>query len=293
MLFRIFISLLIGFYSVIGLSVNFRKEDKHNPFILSLWGYVLVVPCIVLTLISVYLQYKDNEESKLEQIKAEQRIFRDSISQQQLVANVYALNAQISDQKESIDSVYSQNRILSAQNRDLHGDGLELFKQNVDLLKSAKFLQNEIALKNMRIEYLEKSVHAAKQGNTKSISFEGLIRRGGASANGGFGTSVSEGLETKYYSKISDAIKKGNPYVLIRICDEGIKLSPDWMTPYFIKGQVLYQLGLKDDGLDYLKTVEDNTIGDPDFTQKLINFYIAIGEKQKALELKNTFHQFH
>ena len=62
-------------------------------------------------------------------------------------------------------------------------------------------------------------------------------------------------------------LKSKNYSALIELCEEQIKKTPDWFTPYCYLGAAQAEMGLKDEAIKNLKYAVNNTRGDPEYKE--------------------------
>lgn len=87
----------------------------------------------------------------------------------------------------------------------------------------------------------------------------------------GFERDIGPGLisggngEMTVFNQLSSIEKSQDWQKLIEECDKEIAKVPLWITPYAIKGEALFNLGKKEEGIKLLGYADSQTEGNPDF----------------------------
>lgn len=301
---RVFMFIVMAFLGLIGISVNFRKDDSHNPFKLSFFGYLFFFVGFIGFSLEVMFQINDYKDTLDSQQDLLLQHFQDSIQREfdkkDLVERILNQQASIDTLGKKLDEKDSINRALMTQNVNLvklssaiQKDEQGVLFQNKDLLEKISDFQEQVVLKDKRIDYLQKSVSAAKRGMYKSISFTGMISTGNP-GGGSAGFGMSSGSQYEFFFRVIDTILKvGDAKKLLAKCNEGIKKHPEWMTPYYYKAVALTSLNQMEEAIQLMLLVEEQTVGDPEYTKMLIQYYKLLGDNRKMEQLNNSYKDFH
>jgi len=138
----------------------------------------------------------------------------------------------------------------------------ELLAQNKSLLEKIDIYQADLEKKDEKIKELDKKAKMTTRGVTSMYSFNGAKRQ-----TYGGNINVVAGEEFGIFQQMVDLEKSKNYPALIEICEQQIKKTPDWFTPYFYKGVAQANKGLKDEAIKNIRYAVDNTLGDPEYAE--------------------------
>lgn len=199
--------------------------------------------------------------------------------------------AKMDAQKEVNSSLVEQNKDIQKGATKIQSGEQDVLSQNILLIDKVNQYQGELLEKSNRIDYLQKAVSLAKRGMIKTIDFDGTISSG-RNGDGSISRSISVGTEKAFYPKFSEVEKTRNWKKLLDVCEEGIALSPEWMTPYYFKAIALFNLNRKEEAGQCLKIVEENTYGNLGYTNLLYKLYGQIGDTIKMKQLQRDFNSY-
>ena len=150
--------------------------------------------------------------------------------------------------------------LLKNQNEEYSKSNKELYDQNISMLSKIDKYQEQIEIKNKKIEDLEKQSKALSRGNASTIQFDGSY----LDKSGGGISLISGTAENKAYKLLQKALKENNWIELLRLSETQIKES---------------------EAIKLLEYVEKETPGDATYLLRLSSVYNEIGNKKKAEEL--------
>lgn len=122
--------------------------------------------------------------------------------------------------------------------------------------------QQDLKLKDDRIKELEVEVKKASRGITSMYDFNGTKRE-----TSGGRINVVVGEETTVFQRIKELKKNKKFGELIELCEEQIKKTPEWLTPYLFLGVAYVNTGDRTKAIANLEHVVNNAPGDPSYTQ--------------------------
>ena len=155
--------------------------------------------------------------------------------------------------------------LLKNQNEEYSKSNKELYDQNISMLSKIDKYQEQIEIKNKKIEDLEKQSKALSRGNASTIQFDGSY----LDKSGGGISLISETAENKAYKLLQKALKENNWIELLRLSETQIKESPKWITPYFYKAISLYNTNNHSEAIKLLEYVEKEPPGDATYLLRL------------------------
>lgn len=209
-----------------------------------------------------------------------------SNSQRELTDKIDDKNMEIGAIKKSNDQLIIQNTSLLSSSTEVTNANKELLIQNKEMLDKIGVYQKDLEQKDKRIKELEYASKKTSRGIISMTQFDGtyLVRHGSS-------TSVSAGTEeNKLYLRLIELEKKNNFPEIIKLCDESINKRSDWYTPYLFKAIALINIDIsnKDEALNILEIIENNTLGDPQYGMRILNIYMKLGEETKAERIQKT-----
>jgi tetratricopeptide (TPR) repeat protein len=132
--------------------------------------------------------------------------------------------------------------------------------QNEKLLADIKAYQQDLQARDQRIRELETAAKAAKRGVVDRYDFNGAKR-----IQSGGSVSVVAGAEFGVFQKLV-ALEKSRDYAaLIRVTEDQIARTPEWLTPYLFLGLAYANTGNTDKALRNLQYVVEQAAGDPQY----------------------------
>lgn len=138
----------------------------------------------------------------------------------------------------------------------------ELLLRNDELVLKINQYQHDLKLKDGRIKELEVGAKKAKRNVTSMYDFNGAKRE---TSGGRVNLSVGEELEV--FQRIVELEKNKNFGKLIEQCEEQIKKTPEWLTPYLFLGVAYANTGDTTKAISNLEHVVNNAPGDPSYAQ--------------------------
>ena len=165
-------------------------------------------------------------------------------------------------QQNKAEAAYKQIENLSNQNKELIAGKDKVVAQNKELLGKIEKYQKDLREKEQKIEDLEKKAKISARGVTSMYSFNGAKRQTSAG-----NIKVVVGEEFEIFRQMVDLEESKNYPALIKLCEQQIKKTPDWFTPYFYKGVAQANIGLKDEAIRNIRYAVDNTPEDPEYAE--------------------------
>ena len=138
----------------------------------------------------------------------------------------------------------------------------ELLSKNDELVTKINQYQQDLKLKDTRIKELGVEAKKASRGVTSMYDFNGAKRE---TAGGRINLVVGE--ENTVFQRIVELEKNKKFGELIELCEEQIKKTPEWLTPYLFLGVAYANIGDRIKALVNLEHVVNNAPGDPSYTQ--------------------------
>lgn len=115
---------------------------------------------------------------------------------------------------------------------------------------------------NQKAEELDKKAKMSARNVTSTYDFNGAKRQ-----TSGGKINVVAGEEVMVFQQIIEFAKANDLPNLIKLCEKQIEKTPDWYTPFLYLGMAQADMGLKDEAIENLKYVVDNTPGDPEYAK--------------------------
>jgi tetratricopeptide (TPR) repeat protein len=162
----------------------------------------------------------------------------------------------------TIGSQYLTKVIQKEKDRSASTKQDELLDQNRSLLEKIDIYQADLKEKDEKIKELDKKAKMSARGVTSMYSFNGTKRQ-----TYGGNIKADAGEEFGIFQQMVDLENSKNYPALIDLCEQQIKKTPDWFTPYFFKGVAQANRGLKDEAIKNIRYVVDNTIDDPEYEE--------------------------
>ena len=147
----------------------------------------------------------------------------------------------------------------------------DLVKGNKELNIKLDEYHASIIEKENKINKLEEKVKQAKYGVHKRYTYQGYKSPSGAYKDimiAGDGPSIFEKLTELEKIKTTESLQE-----ILLICNEQIKVKPDWFTLYLFKGMALEKLGFKEKAILEFEYVINNGPKDEEF-QKPAKLYM-------------------
>lgn len=150
--------------------------------------------------------------------------------------------------KQSIELIEGKNKLIQ-QNQELK---IEIGKYQIDLNEKEKTIKD-----------LEKQAKKAARGISSTYDFNGAkrttTRPGHISLNGG--------PEIEIFKEIVELEKQKNFPKLKDVCEQQIKKTPEWITPYLYLGVAYANMNNKTKAIEMFEYVDRNAPDDPVYSQ--------------------------
>lgn len=137
-----------------------------------------------------------------------------------------------------------------------------LVNGNNELLGKVNKYQVDLNKKNEQIRSLELSARKAGCGVTSTYDFNGAKRETSAGQS-----VVTGGEELNTFQRMAALEKERKWQDLKLLCQEQIKKTPEWLTPYLMLGVAFANLGDKESAIVNLEHVISSAAGDPAYKQ--------------------------
>lgn len=157
--------------------------------------------------------------------------------------------------KKIEELVGNQNGLLDQNNK--------LIGQNKELISKVDKYQTDLEKKDEKIKQLEIEAKKANRGISSSYDFNGSKR---VTTRPGF-ISVEAGQEVIVFQNIIKLEEERKYPELIKVCEDQIQKTPDWLTPYLFAGSAYANLGDKENAIIKLEYVLDKAPGDPAYAR--------------------------
>ncbi|MCK9282384.1 MAG: hypothetical protein M0P71_17350 [Melioribacteraceae bacterium] len=147
----------------------------------------------------------------------------------------------------------------------------DLIEGNKELNIKLDDYQKSIIEKDHKINELEEKVKQAKYGVQKRYTYQGYKSPSGAYKDimiADDGPSIFENLTKLEKINTNESLQE-----ILSICNEQIKVKPDWFTLYLFKGMALEKLGFKEKAILEFEYVINHGPQDEEF-QKPAKLYI-------------------
>lgn len=196
------------------------------------------------------------------------------------------LMSMISKKNKTIENINDSNAMLIKQNSELLNSSKEvsstnnkLIFQNKEMLIKVNKYQQDIKDKNLKIIELESKVSKVERGVESFTSFDGVIRtRQGGNTN----TTIWD--EYALYQKIENLSKEKKFKELIKICEDSKLKYPNWFTLYYYRAIGILNTDIenkKNEALDLLDYVSNNTKGDLEYAIQLVFLLSELNENER------------
>jgi tetratricopeptide (TPR) repeat protein len=149
---------------------------------------------------------------------------------------------------EKIDTLLDGNRKLLAKNDEL--------------ATKVTLYQQDLLTKDARIQELEVKAKKASRGITTIYGF-----RGGRRTTAGGNIKVEAGVESGIFEQMVDLEKNKAYSELIALCEEQIKKTPTWLTPYLYLGVAYANTGNREKAISNLEHVVAEAPEDPAYAE--------------------------
>lgn len=138
----------------------------------------------------------------------------------------------------------------------------ELLAKNDELVTKVSQYQQDLLTKDARIKDLEAKAKKLGRGITSTYDFNGAKRDTSAGYVG-----VVVGEESSIFQRMVQ-LEKDKAYPELRaLCENQIKKTPTWLTPYLFIGVAYANLGNKDKAITNLEHVVNEAAGDPAYSK--------------------------
>ena len=166
----------------------------------------------------------------------------------------------IERQKEVV--VATKEKELNGQIAELVNGKNELVSQNKELLAKVEKYQTDLEQKDRQIDELERKAKMAARGIVSIYDYNGAKRENTAGS-----ISLTVGPERDVFEQMVELEKARDFPNLLKVCEQQIRATPNWFTPYLFRAVAYANTGKKDEAIADLRYVIDNTLGDPKYVQ--------------------------
>ena len=246
--------IIIG--AVTALLFAFSSKEFRGHWIK--WvGTFLSIIIIILGLrqhsVSAHIDEENQKKEKKDSIERvlTKKSFDEKLDQQQ--KSLEHANCKLDEKDEMTKNLVKQTTNLTITAKELSIDQHLLQDKHQELI-------DEATRRKQTEERQRKSIIAAKNGVFKTFKFNGVTLSSGK--NGMPSYSAKSGDASQFFYKFDKPISSKNAKGLLDTAELGIKLFPDWMTPYWFKGLALLTLNRKSEALELFNFIEENTTGD-------------------------------
>lgn len=139
----------------------------------------------------------------------------------------------------------------------------DLMYKNDELMSKITKYQTDIEIKNERIRQLEIDSKKASRGISSIYDFDGVRRT--TLGPGQMSTIVGE--ETDVFQELVKMRQEEKFPEVIKLCEDQIVKTPEWLTPYLFLGIAYASLGNKEMAIKYLEWVVEKAPGDPNYAK--------------------------
>lgn len=162
----------------------------------------------------------------------------------------------------TIGSQHFSKRVDKEKEQLAETNQKKLVSQNQELLVKIEKYQQNLKEKDEKIEELDKKAKMAGRGITSIYDFNGTKRETTAGS-----IKASVGPEREVFNQMVQLEKSKDYPNLIKLCEQQIEKTPDWLTPYLYRGISYANIGNKDRAVTDLKHVVENAPSDPAYAQ--------------------------
>jgi tetratricopeptide (TPR) repeat protein len=134
----------------------------------------------------------------------------------------------------------------------------ELQKGNRDLLNKIQYYQNDLETKQHEIERLKTEAIKSRKGVISSWDYNGIKRDGTAGK-----MVATAGAECAVFQQLMSLMQEKDYPEIIRLTSEQIGKTPDWLTPYELRGFAYANTGKIPEAIGDFQHVIENAAGDP------------------------------
>lgn len=139
---------------------------------------------------------------------------------------------------------------------------IELAEALNKLNNDIKNIREDLSEKNIIIQDLTVKVKKAEKGISVTYDFSGnkweTVKHGN--------NKLVYGSEFEIFSKMQTLEQQKKYQELIPICEEQIKKTSEWLTPYLYLGIAYANLGNKEKAIELFEHVQRNALGDPEYS---------------------------
>lgn len=167
-----------------------------------------------------------------------------------------SLKTVISEKHSEVNSHKIQLENLQKGNDELIIGKNDLLTQNQELKKKIEKYQEDL-------KELEIKSKKTERGISSTYDFNGAKR---VTTRPGY-INLETGPEIEIFQKIIDLEKQKKYYEIIKICENQIKKTPEWLTPYLFLGVAQANTGNKMKAIELFKYVKENAPDDPAYKQ--------------------------
>jgi len=159
-------------------------------------------------------------------------------------------------------SEQQKEKELNSQIVELVAGKNELVSQNKELLVKIDEYQTNLAEKDQKIKELERKAKMTARGIISTYDFKGNKREKTAGSIKG-----TMGLKKEVFEQMIKLQKSKDFPNLLKVCEQQIKETPEWFTPYLFRAVAYSNMGKKAEAIADLRFVIENTPGDPEYVQ--------------------------
>jgi tetratricopeptide (TPR) repeat protein len=151
---------------------------------------------------------------------------------------------------------------LKVGNKELIEGKNTLIVQNKKLTAKVEEYQKDLEEKEEKIKELEVKVKKSERGISSIYDFNGAKRTTTLGR-----ISVVVGPEVQVFQIINALEKRKNYLELIKLCEQQIKETPEWLTPYYYLGIAYANTGNEVRAIELFEYVLKNAPGDTNYSQ--------------------------
>jgi len=151
---------------------------------------------------------------------------------------------------------------LSDQICDLVKGKNQLIEQNEALLTQVRTYQSDLNREKEKTTRLESQARQAKRGITLTYDYWGNRRSTRP------GVMIAKmGENAAKFQEILELRDSHNWAQLLDVCEQEMKSTPEWLTPYMFAGIASANLGYREQAIELLRHVDQNAAGDPQYAE--------------------------
>jgi tetratricopeptide (TPR) repeat protein len=152
---------------------------------------------------------------------------------------------------------------LQKGNTELINGKNELLTLNQELSDKIEKYQEDLKEKEILIKELEKKSKKTERGISSMYDFDGSKRETTKPGH----INLNIGPEVEIFQRINELEKQKKYSEIIRICENQINKTPEWLTPYLFLGVAFANTGNKTRAVELFNYVIKNAPDDPAYKQ--------------------------